>query len=144
VLLDDIALVNFALTLGAQESWVPYDDCANGRDFLTAYHGRCHASHRVAQKNRSRKPEPLDESNDIACVILVPIPVERVLEFPWPLASGITTSYSPSRARAKGIQQAPLPVNPWSRTSGGLHPPVLKKWMLMPFASQIPLIQFVI
>jgi HEPN domain len=41
-----------------------------------------------------------------------------VLEFPCPLASGITTSYSPSRARAKGLQQAPLPVNPWSRTSG--------------------------
>jgi hypothetical protein len=38
----------------------------------------------MAQQNRSRKPEPLDESNDIACVILVPIPVERCARIPVP------------------------------------------------------------
>ena len=76
MLLDDIALMNFALPLGAQESRVRQDDRANGRGPLTRDYGRSHASHRVAQQNRSHKLEPLDESNDSACVILVPIPME--------------------------------------------------------------------
>jgi hypothetical protein len=77
VLLDDIALMNFALALGAQESRVRQDDPANGRGHLTGCHGSSHAPHRVAKQNRGHKPERLDEPNDIACVILVPIPVGR-------------------------------------------------------------------
>jgi hypothetical protein len=91
VLLDDIAFVNLALALGAQESRVCQDEPANGSGCLTRYHGRSHASHRVAQQNRSHKPEPLDESNDSACVILVPIPIDRCARIPVP--SGVWHQY---------------------------------------------------
>jgi hypothetical protein len=60
---DVATVVNFALTLGAQESWVRQDDCAKGRGYLAPDDGRSHAAHRVAQQNRSGQ---LDESNDIA------------------------------------------------------------------------------
>jgi hypothetical protein len=91
VLLDDIALVNFALPLRAQEGGVGQDDRANGRGDLARYQGRSHASHGVAQQNRSRKPEFLDKPNDIVCVILVPIPIERCAGIP--AASGVRHHY---------------------------------------------------
>jgi hypothetical protein len=84
VLLDDIALVNFALALGAQESGVRQDDPAKGRPDSTRHHGRSHASHRMSQENRSGKSEPLDESNDIARVIVVAIAIERSARAPVP------------------------------------------------------------
>ena len=91
MLRDGIAFVNFALTPGAQETWVRQDDPANGRAELTRYRGRSHASHRVAQENRSGQAEPVDESHDIGCVILIPMPVERCARFP--VASGIGHHY---------------------------------------------------
>lgn len=77
--------------VGAQEGWVRQDDTANGFGHLARYHGRRHASHRVAQQNRSGKPEPLDESHNIACMILVPIPMGRCARIPMP--SGVWHDY---------------------------------------------------
>jgi len=98
VLLDGITRVHLALALRTQKSGVRQYDAADGRGELTRDHGRSHTSHRMAQQNRSGKSESFDESNDIACVILISI----------------------------GIQQAPLPVNPCSSTNGGLALPVLR------------------
>jgi hypothetical protein len=50
VFLDDIALVNFALALGAQESGVRQDDPAKSRGSLARYHGRGHASYQPSQR----------------------------------------------------------------------------------------------
>lgn len=77
MLLDDIALLNLALALGAQESRVGQEDAANGCTDLTRNHSRSHASHRVAEQNRSGKSERFDESNDVACVVAIQIPMKR-------------------------------------------------------------------
>src|SRR5258708_1750918 len=76
MLLGDVAVANFALALCTQESRVGEDEPTNGRGDLTRYHGRSHASHRVPQQNRSGKSEPSDESNDVARVILVFVPMK--------------------------------------------------------------------
>ncbi len=77
VLLGDVAVANLALPLWAYERRVHQDDPASDFGELTRYHGRCHASHRVPQQDRSGKSEPPDESDDVARVVLVTIPVER-------------------------------------------------------------------
>jgi len=82
VSIDDITLVHLALSLRAQKRGIGQDDATNGRGELTRDHGRRHTPHRVAQQNRRGKSEPLDESNDIACVILVTIPTERRARIP--------------------------------------------------------------
>ena len=91
VLLDYIAVVHFALALGVQESGVRQNDAVNGRGDLTRHHGRSHASHRMSQQNRRGKSEPLDEPNDIACVILVAIAIERSARISVP--SGVRHHY---------------------------------------------------
>jgi hypothetical protein len=88
VLLGRISLAHLALTLRTQKSGVRQDDAANGRGALTRDHGRSHTSHRMAQQNWSGKSEPLDEPNDIACVILVSIPMERRAGIPVPSSVG--------------------------------------------------------
>src|ERR1700722_11738395 len=82
VLLDGITLVHLALALRTQKSGVRQDDAANGRGELTRDQGRSHTSHRMAEQNRSGKSEPLDESNDIACAILISISIERRARIP--------------------------------------------------------------
>jgi hypothetical protein len=87
VLLDGIALVHLALALRTQKSGVREDDAANGRGELTRDYGRGHTPHRMAQHNGSLESEPLDESDDIARVILVSISIERRARIP--VAPGI-------------------------------------------------------
>jgi len=91
MLLDDIALVNLALALGAQESRVGQDDAANGCTGFTRNHSRRHASHRVAEQNRRGKSERFDKTNDVACVIAVQIPLKRRARLP--VASGVWHYY---------------------------------------------------
>jgi hypothetical protein len=88
VLLDNITLVHLALALRSQKSRVSQDEAANGRGELTRDHGRSHASHRMAQQNRRGKSKSLDKSNDIACVILISIPIERRARIPVPSSVG--------------------------------------------------------
>jgi hypothetical protein len=82
MLLDGITLVHRALALRAQKSGIRQNDGTNGRGELTRDQGGSHTAHRMAQQNRSGKSELLDESNDIACVILVSIPTERRARIP--------------------------------------------------------------
>jgi hypothetical protein len=77
MLLGDIAIANFALTLRAQEGRVSQDDSANDIADLTRHHGRSHTSHRVPQENWGGKSEPSDEAQDVARVIVVSISMER-------------------------------------------------------------------
>ena len=77
MLLRDIAIANFALTLRAQEGRVSQDDPANGIADLTRHHCRSHTSHRVPQENWGGKSEPSDEAQDIAGMILVSMSMER-------------------------------------------------------------------
>jgi len=60
MLFHDIALVNFALPLGAYESRVGKNDSANGCTKLARYDSRCHASHRMSQNDRLSKSEPFN------------------------------------------------------------------------------------
>ena len=87
MLLDDIALVNFALAFGAQEGRVHEDDGANGRAWLTRNYRRGHATHRMAQQNRSHKSEFVNESNDVARKI--PVPIAAGWRARIPVASGV-------------------------------------------------------
>src|SRR6516165_9297839 len=91
VLLDDIAPVHLALTLGAEKSRVREDDATNAKGAFTRYHGCSHASHRVTQQYRSGEPEPSYESNDVARVIAVAIATKRLARFPVP--SGVRHHY---------------------------------------------------
>jgi transposase InsO family protein len=50
--------------------------------------------------------------------------VARLMDEPWPRASGRITSYSDFRARATRVQHRPLSVAPCDNTRGGLSPPV--------------------
>lgn len=77
MLLGDVAVPNLALALWAQKSRVDQDDAPNDRGGLTRHHGRSQASHRMPEQNRSAKPKPSDEPNDIASVILVPVAMGR-------------------------------------------------------------------
>jgi hypothetical protein len=76
VLLGDVAVVNFTLSLCTQESRVRQDEPMNGCGDLTRYHSGSHAPHRVPQQNRSGKSDSSDESDDVARVIFVPIPMK--------------------------------------------------------------------
>jgi hypothetical protein len=126
VLLDDIALVHFALALGVQERGVRQDDATKGHGDSTRHHGRGHASHRMSQDNRSGKSEPLDESNDIACVILVAIAIERCARAPVP--SGVRHHHvvltlervpkGSSRRRSRSIHGVE-PVEAWTLRFSG-------------------------
>ena len=87
-MLDNITLVHLALALRTQKSRVRQDEAANGRCELTRNHGRGHASHRMAQQNRGGKSKLLDEPNDIACVILISIAIERRARIPVPSSVG--------------------------------------------------------
>jgi len=77
MLFGDVAIANFALTLGTQEGRVNQDDPACDLSDLTRHHGRGHASHRMPQKNRGGKSEPSDQAQDVACMIFVSISIER-------------------------------------------------------------------
>ena len=45
MLVGDITVVNFALTLWGQEGGIGKDDSADELAQLTSHHGRCHTSH---------------------------------------------------------------------------------------------------
>ena len=77
MLFGDIALVDLALALGTQESRIDENEAANGGAETARGHGRGHASHRVAEQDGSRKPEPLDQCSDIGGVIRVAVSVGR-------------------------------------------------------------------
>jgi hypothetical protein len=77
VLLGDVAVANFALAQWAQESRVHEDEAANDAGALTRHDIRGHASHRVPEQNRSVKSEGADDTDDVARVILIPVPMVR-------------------------------------------------------------------
>src|SRR5689334_14939027 len=77
MLIGDIAIENFALTLRAQEGRVSQDDSANGIADPTRHHGSSHTSHGMPQENWGGKSEPSDELQDVARVIVVSISMER-------------------------------------------------------------------
>jgi hypothetical protein len=71
----------FHRTIKTPPSETRANPASAGIGYVSGQRGRC----------RSHKPEPLDESNDIACVILVPIRVERCARIPVP--SGVRHHY---------------------------------------------------
>jgi hypothetical protein len=77
MLLGDITIANFALTLWTQEGRVSQNDSADELAELTCRQGRSHTSHRMPQQNWGGESEPADEARDVACVIVVSISVER-------------------------------------------------------------------
>jgi hypothetical protein len=126
MLLGDIAIAGHALTLWAQEGWISENDSANDIADPARRQGRSHASRRMPQENGGGKSEPSDEARNVARVIVVSISMERRARLPMPPGVRHHHIEVALRERAKGLQQAPFPVNPWSRTNGGPAPPVLR------------------
>src|SRR6185437_4580640 len=81
MLIRDIAVANFALALRTQESGISQDRPTDELAVTTGRHGRGHASHRMPEKNGSAQLEAADETHEIACMIVVPISVERRTRF---------------------------------------------------------------
>jgi hypothetical protein len=94
VLLHNVAVANFALPLRTQETRIGQNESTKGRGALAGDDGRGHASHRVPEQYWSGQSKPPDESNDVARVILVPIPEDRS-------AINASTSVSPPRKQAQ-------------------------------------------
>src|SRR6476660_8683056 len=77
MLLGDVAPVNLALALRWQESRIGEDNAANGRTHLARNHGGGHAAHGMAEQDRGSQAERVNEADDVACEIAVPIPAGR-------------------------------------------------------------------